>query len=61
MLNYYFVIHSTVTFFILLRLLSTNQLKIIKMKTLNNNQILGNVETSKSSTWNSKRRFRSLF
>lgn len=53
--------HSTVTILILLRLLSINQLKNNKMKTLNNNQILGNVETSKSSTWNSKRRFRSLF
>jgi len=31
------------------------------MRTLNNNQTTSNLEHSKSYTWNSKRRFRSIF
>jgi hypothetical protein len=50
--------HSTVTKLFMCRLLSINQLKNNTMRTLNNNQLTGTFENSKSQSWNSKRRFR---
>ena len=58
MLIYYFVMHSTVTFYIYGRLSSINQLKTSIMRTLNNNQLSGTLSKTKSYNWNSKRRFR---
>ncbi len=58
MLIYYFVIHSTVTFYIYSRLSSINQLKITIMRTLNNNQLSGTLTVTKSYQWNNKRRYR---
>jgi hypothetical protein len=63
MLNYYFVIHSTVTKCNLCRLLSINKLyqsnkNIIIMRTLNSNRITATLKGTKSNTWNSKRRYR---
>ena len=59
MLNYYFVIHSTVTFFILIRLYSIiKKLKNNKMRTFNNNQITQKLSETKSYTWNARRRFK---
>jgi len=59
LLNYYFVLHSTVTKLILYRLSSINQLKNEKiMRTLNSNQLSETLSNTKSNTWNSKRRYR---
>ena len=58
MLIYYFVIHSTVTKMLNGRLSSiTIKYKNI-MRTLNNNQISNTLNSTKSFTWNTKRRFR---
>lgn len=59
----YFVMHSTVTNLFLRRLYNiTNNLSIIFkpiiMRTLNNNQLSGTLEGTKSNTWNSRRRYR---
>lgn len=58
MLNYYFVIHSTVTNNNLSRLLSINNQKTNIMRTLSSNQLSGTLQSTKSYTWNSKRRYR---
>ena len=58
MLNHYFVMQSTVTNNNLYRLLSINNQKTTIMRTLSNNQLTGTLQTTKSYTWNSKRRYR---
>jgi len=66
MLIYYYVIHSTVTKLIFGRLFSIiikqqlfiNQSKIKIMRTLNNNQLSGTLNGTKSHEWNTKRRYR---
>lgn len=58
MLNHYFVMQSTVTNFLFSRLLSINNQKTNIMRTLSNNQLTGTLQSTKSYTWNSKRRYR---
>ena len=58
MLNYYYVLHSTVTNYKLRRLLSITNQKLEIMRTLNTNQLTGKLSSTKSYTWNKKRRYR---
>ncbi len=58
MLKYYYVLHSTVTNYIIRRLLSITNQKLEIMRTLNTNQLKGTLSSTKSFNWNSKRRYR---
>lgn len=58
MLIYYFVIHSTVTKLNYARLSNITIKKQTIMRTLNNNQLSATLTETKSSQWNSKRRYR---
>jgi hypothetical protein len=49
---------STVTNYFFSRLLSINNQKTNIMRTLSNNQLTGTLQSTKSYTWNSKRRYR---
>ncbi|SDS42070.1 hypothetical protein SAMN04515667_2139 [Formosa sp. Hel1_31_208] len=62
MLNYYFVMHSTVTILLFCRLSSItsiiNNLNQNIMRTLNSNQLTSTSTETKTYTWNTKRRYR---